>query len=129
MEQNIYKNKDTQKAKWNHDVNQGIINNDLWFKNKNINNKDIKILNRLRTGHVFDKKFQKLMNIIDNDTCDECKIKEDFIHMFEKCKKYNDITKKYSNIEKKGILELLKENNMTNYEEILKYIKEAKINL
>lgn len=64
-----------------------------WFKNLNFKSCIIKLINRLRSGHAFDKKTLFLMKIETTNLCDTCNLIEDAEHIITKCTKFNNVRK------------------------------------
>lgn len=120
------------KGKINREINRDNLPNCRWFqKIKKIKNSDIKIINRLRTNHSYNKEYKYMIKLEDNPNCDLCNERENNEHIIMKCRKYNDIRVKYPCLNNNNIslIEILKTNNPEQIKCILQFIHESKINI
>lgn len=102
----------------------------FWFYNENYNSRLVKLLNRLRSGHCFDKKTLYIMKIIDNNTCNICNTVENAEHILLDCIQYNNIRIKYkclATIPRPNYITLLR--NKQTYEFIYSFLLECNISL
>lgn len=102
-----FKHRTQHKGKFNANILQ-TPKHKTWFHKSNLSNKQIKIINRLRSGHAYDKKFKHLMKFEDTNICDTCNIIEDAKHIIENCSKHNNFRSKYTQIGKKGLENILR---------------------
>lgn len=93
-----------------------------WFKNLNINSNKIKLINRLRSGHCFDKKTLNLMHIEDNNLCQTCNTIENAEHIIITCKRFNNVRSKYRSLSTHDYKLLLRNEN--TYVDIFNYLNE-----
>lgn len=119
-----YNNQTLTKGTFNAEINQNNPHLKPWFNNSSLTHKQIKLINRLRTGHTFDKHFKYLMKIEDNNLCNTCNTKENAIHIIDSCTKFNTIRHKYKIICEKGLKEILKSGKDKEMLEIVKFVEE-----
>lgn len=100
-----------------------------WFHNSTLSSHHIRIINRLRSGHTYDKKYRHLMKREENNICELCNILEDAKHIIDNCIKHNTIRHKYTSIQTKGLHNILKDGIENEYIDLLKFIEEAEISL
>lgn len=103
-----------------------IITQRPWFHKKNLDAGMIKRITRLRTNHTYDKKYLKLIKKIDDDQCETCNTREDARHIIEDCKKYDIIRDKYNIVKNKKLQDILADNQIEQYKEVNKYLREIK---
>ena len=66
-----------------------------WFHKSSLSSSDIKLMNRLLSGHTYDKCFLYRIKIVNTDICDICNVREDSNHLIFHCKKYDIFRSKY----------------------------------
>lgn len=93
-----------------------------WFHKSSLTVKQIKIMNRIRTGHTYDKKFKHLMKIVEDNICETCNTVEDTAHIIENCTKHNTHRQIYTHINTKGLTKILQDGNEKEYLEVLNLI-------
>jgi ribonuclease HI len=67
------------------------IHNKQWYLkfNLELNGTEIKLVNRLISGHDYSPKYLKLMNLSESENCDKCEVISDALHhILKDCKKY-----------------------------------------
>ncbi|XP_058987522.1 RNA-directed DNA polymerase from mobile element jockey isoform X1 [Musca domestica] len=60
-----------------------------WYKNSSMKPENIKIINRLFTGHTYTKKYFHRVGISNSSLCETCNVIEDENHIIFHCKKFN----------------------------------------
>lgn len=85
-----------------------------WFKDASLNSNLVKMINRLRSGHCFDKRTLHIMKITDNNICTTCNIIEDAEHILLDCKLFDHVRHKYT---------YLTQTPRTNYLNLLRNIQ------
>lgn len=95
-----------------------------WFINTTLSHSNIRLINRLKTGHCFDGRFLYWMKAIETNLCNECDILDDFKHILFNCKKYQNIRNKYDIFKQNDAVKILKENNEKSFNDINIYLKE-----
>lgn len=89
---------------------------------------NIKIVNRLLTGHTYTKKYFHRIGIADSNLCETCNEIEDEKHIIFFCKKHQnhrndfDLFKKFNNLP-----EILMSKNQQNIDELINFIALCKI--
>lgn len=84
--------------------------------------KDIKLINRLLVGHTYDKTYLSRIGVERTSICVECNTEETAEHSLLKCKKYEEIRRKYKILNGElSLLDLLKGKNVDNYRTIVKF--------
>lgn len=136
--------RDQMKKKWQQDFMEkslnkrrrhrqlinGIIPNTFWIKNVQLNSKNTRRIARIRTGHTYDKRFFKMIDLIDDSNCDECGELEDFEHIIMKCPKYINQRSKYATlINNRDINVILSNVNSKNYQDICDFLTEINSNI
>lgn len=108
------------------DIFNGRINRKPWFMNLvNAKSKEIKIINRLRAGHCFNKNTLRLMKLVDSNKCDICNVTENNQHLLFDCKKYDNIRIKYDVFKNLNFEQII--CDIDNYRDILNYLDECEI--
>lgn len=69
-----------------------------WFRKISLNSSDTRRMARIRSGHTFDKRFFKLINVTDSSNCDVCGVLDDSFHIISTCTKFDNIRIKYNSI-------------------------------
>lgn len=115
------------KGIFNSKINNNIPPKILWFKNKKINAKHIKIITRLRTNHAYNKFYKHLIRVEESPNCITCDCPENNEHLIKNCTKYASIRDKYKVIKDTQYEPLIK--NPNNYKTIIKFIEEANIEI
>lgn len=101
-----------------------------WFrKTTTLDSTQLKQIIRLRSGHSYDKKFKKLMNISDTNLCNTCNELENAEHIIEQCTQYTHIRNKYAKTIQKGFSNILKNKNTADMIAITEFLNEIKYNL
>lgn len=67
-----------------------------WYHGKDISGQDIRLLNRLMTGHNYSKFWLAKMKIVDNPECEWCEEDETAEHSIIFCSRYELERMQYS---------------------------------
>lgn len=95
-----------------------------WLDMKKLNGDEIKLLNRLASGHDRSP-ASKIKKPGESDKCEKCQVKCDASHIIFNCKKFkNNIISDEKNLQK-----FLKTAKLEELKKIVKYVKENKIDL
>lgn len=121
---NEYMHRTLTKGKFNAKVNTNNPSRKPWFYKSKMSHKHIKLINRLRTGHTYDKTFKHLMKLEDNNICNTCNVQENSSHIIDTCTQYNTNRQQYTNICKKGLLNILKDAKENELQEIANFVDE-----
>lgn len=124
---NIYNDMTQNKGLFYKHIINGTPRRTQWFKNCNFSSHTIKLLNRLRSGHSFDKKTLNIMRIENTNLCETCNVVENAEHIILTCTKYNTIRLKYKTLSTQNYTSILRNEN--TYLEITQFLKEIKYNL
>ena len=100
-----------------------------WFKNTNLNNVEIRLLNRLKSGHNYSKSHLNRIGIENNPNCEQCNIKEDAEHLIMKCPKFETTRNHYKINEHQNLISILKSQNIKHLKDLCDFIKEPKFSL
>lgn len=131
----LWKNEYNQLSQTKGKINREINNNELpkvrWYETiRNIKTTHIKIINRLRTNHSFNKNYKFMIKMEDNPNCEVCNEIEDNEHIILKCKKYDNTRIKYPILNNStNLIEILKNNIPTQIKSLINFITESNINI
>ncbi|XP_055590551.1 uncharacterized protein LOC129742648 [Uranotaenia lowii] len=101
-----------------------------WYYNVNLTNTEVRLLNRLQSGHDYSPFWKQKMKIIDDAECDLCLTLETSEHLLLHCPKFGtlrssfDFDRRFANL-----TELFKSKNYEHYKQLCKFEKEAKLDL
>lgn len=122
-----YKEESKEKGKW-HYVFQKNPGRQIWTSNLNLNPEQIRILNRVRSGHTLTKERRKLWALEEDELCEFCEEVENLKHVLYDCPKYNNIRSKYNALEyMKPLAQIFEEDCEQSMKEVVRFIKEANI--
>lgn len=111
---------------------RNILNNNeqfkTWFSKNNKDSRFIKTMNRLRSGHCYDKNTLHKMKLKENNICISCNTIENAEHLILNCKTFEHVRRKYSILNGNLTYTQLLQNT-DNYDDIFAYIKETCITL
>lgn len=101
-----------------------------WFKDCELNSVYTKLIYRIRTGHTYDKKFMKLLKLVDSDKCENCDVQENIEHILINCNKYATQRSQFGNLSAANSLsKLLNKIDLIIYKEIINFLSEIKVTL
>ncbi|XP_036317800.1 uncharacterized protein LOC118732796 [Rhagoletis pomonella] len=104
------------------------IPNKPWYHNSTLEAKEIKTINRLLTGHTYDKEYLNRIKIVDTNICDTCHVLDNYTHMIFACKRYDTIRNKYNAVKNhKDCTEILKKRDCATLKELCNFIQEANL--
>ncbi|XP_055584962.1 uncharacterized protein LOC129737829 [Uranotaenia lowii] len=111
-----------------------LIQNSLeekpWYHNIKLSNTEVRLLNRLQSGHDYSPYWKHKIKIIDDAECELCHTPETSDHLILHCSKYETLRSSFEYNQKfANLTELFKTKNIKFYKEICKFEKEAKLNL
>lgn len=111
-------------------INKGVPSKKPWFSKSKMPAKDIKLINRLKAGHTYNKKVLYKMKKIESQLCEHCNVIEDTHHILFACKNFNVIRNNYKKLcQEPDTIKLMNTNVDENLMEICKYIKEINVTL
>lgn len=123
-----YREESTQKGKKFYEI-YPTIGKHPWFHKQPYNRIDLRVLNRLLSGHDFSNYWLGTMKINPTPLCDTCNVNETSEHSILYCTKFINIRLKYNFNKFNNLNELMKDFNKNTFENILKFLKEANINI
>ncbi|XP_055614272.1 uncharacterized protein LOC129760641 [Uranotaenia lowii] len=101
-----------------------------WYHKRQLEGNEIRLINRLMTGHDYSKYWLGIMKMADDGECDICQAPETAEHAIIFCPKYNDLRSKYSfELKLNSLTDLLKLNDTKLFQEVTDFVKKAKLNL
>ncbi|KXJ69642.1 hypothetical protein RP20_CCG001797 [Aedes albopictus] len=101
-----------------------------WFTDVNMKGSDIRLLNRLMTGHNYSKYWLGKMKLVDDTDCDLCEEAETAEHTILHCPRYNNMRSNFNfDGRYRNLVELFNTKDLKTYEEVVKYVHITKLNL
>lgn len=103
-----------------------------WFKNSNLSHKNIKLINRLLSGHTYNRKTLYKWKLSDTPYCLSCNdsMIESNNHILFNCTSYEDKRQKFDFLLKfKDTENLFKHLDKAKYKDLCKYLEDIKIKL
>lgn len=101
-----------------------------WFLGADLEPAEKKILNRMFTGHTYDKTYLHRFNPGLSCFCDICGCRESVGHMIFECPKYRSLRSRFSIFSKyTNLKDLLECKQVPEYKCLLCFIQEAKIDV
>lgn len=126
---NTYNDYTTNRGLYHKEIINGIPSTSAWFTNSNLKSNEMKLINRLRTGHAYDSRILRIMNKIDSNLCETCNVINDATHIIEKCKKYDEIRRKINPTGGNTLTHILKLHKDADLKKIVSFLNEIKVNL
>lgn len=101
-----------------------------WFMDVDLKGADIRLLNRLMTGHNYSKYWLGKMRIVDDTDCDICEVAETAEHTILFCPRFNNVRSNF-NFDGRflSLEEMFKTKDIAIYTEIVRYVRTTKLNL
>lgn len=90
------------------------------------NGSEIKMLNRIISGHDLSPSCKKLFNSEENEICEVCNVKCDSSHLILECKKYKN---RVFDTTEKNVIEWIKNANGKQIKSMMEFIKMNEINI
>lgn len=101
-----------------------------WYHNSSLNSKEIKIINRLITGHTYDKVYLHKIKIVNSNICDFCHTLDTYNHAIFACGRHNSIRDKYNAVKKHtNFKEFYDNNDGAALKELCSFINETQIEI
>ncbi|KXJ72086.1 hypothetical protein RP20_CCG018980 [Aedes albopictus] len=101
-----------------------------WYHGKSFGGRDIRLLNRIMTGHNYAKSWLARMKIVESGDCELCAEEETAEHSILTCPRYNSIRARYSfGNGYSELVEVFKTKSMELYKELVDFVKECKLDL
>ncbi|XP_017473999.1 PREDICTED: uncharacterized protein LOC108364719 [Rhagoletis zephyria] len=106
------------------------ITSDPWYIKSKMEARDIKTINRLLTGHTYDRVYLHKIGASESDRCQSCQATDNYIHAIFECGKHNSIREKYDIFnEFENLHHILKKRDTRALIELCKFIREAEISI
>lgn len=101
-----------------------------WFFKLDLNTQQIVTIGRLRTYHIITKEKLHMWNLVQDDKCDHCGVKEDSNHIFLQCSKHSQSRRKYKILTQHNDMESVLNNATTkDYRQISEFVKTNNITI
>lgn len=101
-----------------------------WFLRMNLDSAEVRIINRLHTGHTCDKVYLHKIGAISTPICDTCWKPGTSHHAIFECTKYDVLRGNYTFFKRhKDIEAILSTKEVNTYKALVAFIVEAEINL
>lgn len=101
-----------------------------WFIDVKMRGRDIRLLNRLMTGHNYSKYWLSKMKIVSDAECEICEEAETAEHSILYCPRFNNIRSNFNFDGRYRCLEdMFKTNDIAVYEEMVQFVRATKLNL
>ncbi|XP_065079442.1 uncharacterized protein LOC135702347 [Ochlerotatus camptorhynchus] len=122
-----YKEASKEKGKWHYKLMERP-HRKITSKDLNLQPDDVKVLNRVRSGHCLTKDRKAGWGWELDDTCDWCEITEDINHILFDCARYNQNRTQFPALEYMKPLEnILKEGCEEELKQITKFHRSLKV--
>lgn len=124
-----YKKTSQEKGRWHFKIMENPGRN-IWCKELLLTAEQIRVLNRVRSGHTMTKERRALWQLELDDQCEVCQEKEDLSHLLYMCPVLNNIRTQYNVLEYMNPLEqILTDESEEGMKQVVRFIKEAKIQI
>ena len=102
-----------------------------WYMdNHNLSPDEVKLINRLLTGHTFGNMFLFKIGVLDSILCSMCNVTDDPNHTIFSCQKYGNMRSGFKFFDcHDNIFSLLKSGDFGVYKSLCEFLRNAKINL
>ena len=125
---NWYKSLGTKKGK-SYMKYQPEVTEKPWFTNTTYSSREIRLLNRLKTGHNYSKSYLHNIGIEEDPYCDECGEGEDAEHLLIKCPKHQQIRQQLGLNKYNNMTEIIEKNDTKELKKLCEMEKKAKLSL
>lgn len=98
--------------------------------NKQLNNEQTRLLNRLLSGHNFSNYWKAKMKLVQDENCDLCDEPETSDHIILHCIKFGHIRMQYSfDCKFRNLIDLFNTRNIDLFIEVTDFLKHIKVEL
>lgn len=126
----IYSDMTKEKGEYNSSINNNKPPKNKWYtKHKELNSQQIKLINRLRTNHSYNKYYKFLIKIEQSPNCDTCNTIENNEHLVINCKKYETIRNNFPLLANTSLKEILKNNQIEHIKQLIQFLNSANISI
>lgn len=109
---------------------QTTFNPKPWFYKINLKGKEIKLINRLMSGHDFSKPWLVRMKLNSDPNCEDCGTPETAEHLILHCPRYDRLRRNYKfDNQFRTLPDLLKTVNVNIFREVNEFVVKANITL
>lgn len=106
---------------------QPAFSEEPWYMGNTFKGNEVRLINRLMTGHDFSKFWLAKMKIADDPDCEICAEPETSEHIIMDCPRYGVSRSKFSYETKFATLnDLFKSRDQSYYKEIVEFVKATK---
>lgn len=124
-----YREYSTQKGKTFFQFQQ-TVNKEAWYFNKNLTNRNVRLLNRLITGHDYSKFWKAKMKLVEDEMCEICDEPENGEHVVLHCVKYGMTRSKYSfDCKFRSLIDLFKSKSIDTLLEVCNFLKDINVDI
>lgn len=124
-----YKDYSTEKGKRFFEI-QSEYCEKPWYHGENLDSKEIRLINRLMTGHNYSRYWLARMKIVDDGECELCQEEETADHLIMTCLKLGHIRQAYSfECKYRTLVDALKTKDIGLYKEIADFVRVCKLEL
>ncbi|KXJ74835.1 hypothetical protein RP20_CCG012895 [Aedes albopictus] len=124
-----YQEYSTEKGKKFYDI-QPAFSTKPWYTNVDLPGSDVRLINRLMTGHDFSKFWLARMKLEETEECELCDEPETADHLIMHCPRFGILRSKFDfELQFHSLQDLLKSKNMKVYREVTDFIRQAKLSL
>lgn len=109
---------------------QNVIEKRPWFFNTDLSGTEVRLLNRLLSGHDYSKSWLAKMKLADDPDCEICQEPETAEHVILFCSRFGRIRAMYSfECKFKSLLDLFQSKDLATFKEVVKFLKQIKLEL
>lgn len=109
---------------------QNVFSEKPWFNGKDLTGKEVRLINRLMTGHNYSRYWLARMKIVDDESCELCQEAETADHVIMDCPRYGHTRMNYSfERSHRTLMDVLKSKNLLLYKEISDFVRCCKLDL
>lgn len=118
-----------EKGKWYKHIQQKPRKK-IWFKNLILTVKEIRTLNRIRSGHMLTKDRRASWRWEESGLCEVCEETENIEHILYVCLRFNNLRSKFDALEYcKPLKEIFEQECDMSMLQIAQFLEEAKIQI
>ncbi|XP_062557446.1 uncharacterized protein LOC134222318 [Armigeres subalbatus] len=101
-----------------------------WYKNKQLNNREVRTLNRLMAGHSYANNWLAKMKIIQDPECDVCLTEDTADHVILHCNKYA-LTRSEFDFDGKfwTLIDIFKTQDLQTFRDLVHFLRKVKLDL
>lgn len=109
---------------------QKTVNKEAWYFDKGLSNQNVRLLNRLITGHDWSKYWRAKMKLVDSELCEICDEPENGEHVVLHCVRFGIVRSKYSfDCRFRNLIDLFNSKNIDTLIDVCKFLKEINMDI